>query len=120
LARNSSVKLCRKCWKSTALCTESPCHILPNRMVQQIKKIIQLWKALILCFMPVDCQNNCGLKPVVLWYTYSTILDLQQWKVRCLCSCGLDLMQLSVTVCVWERMLCAHSQTEKAQVGPKE
>jgi hypothetical protein len=22
--------------------------------------------------------------------------------------------------CFWDRMLCAHSQTEKAQVGPKE
>ena len=70
VARNSTVKLYRKCWKSTALRTESPCHILPNRMVQQSKKIIHMWKALILCFTPVDCQKNCGLKPVILQYTY--------------------------------------------------
>ena len=71
VARNSTVKLYRKCWKSMVLRTDSPCHILLNRMLLHSKKIVQLWKALALCFIPVKCQKNCGLKPVILQYTYS-------------------------------------------------
>ena len=90
------MKLYRKCWKSTVLHTNSPYHILPNRMVQQCKKIVQLWKALGLCLTPVDCQKKCGLKPVILRYTYSTILDLYQWKVRHLWKHRLDAAVVSV------------------------
>ena len=95
-----------------ALRTESPCHILPNRMVQQSKKIVQLWKELVLCFTPVDCQMNCGLKPAILRCTYSTVLDLHQWKVRHLWSCGLDLVQLLV-ICVFLGQCYVHIPKQK-------
>jgi hypothetical protein len=41
-------------------------------------------------FTPVDCRKDCGLRPVTLPYTHSTLLDLHQWKVRCIWNCGLD------------------------------
>jgi len=87
--------------KNTVSPIDSLCHILPNRTVQQSKKIVQLWKALAVCFMPVDCRKDCGLRPLILLYTYSTLLDLHQWN------CGLDHMQLFVT-CVFsgQNVLC--------------
>jgi len=119
VARNSTAKLYRKCWKSMALRTELPCHILLNRTVQQSKKMVQLWKVLILCFMPVNCQKNCGLKPAILRCTYSTILDLHQWKVRRLWSCGLDLVQLLV-ICMFlgQNVMCT-SPNRKGTSGTK-
>ena len=82
-------------------------HQLPNRMAQHSKKIVQLWKALALCCMPMDCRKNCGLKPVILRYRYSTVLDLHQWKVRHLWNCGLDLMRLLATCVFWgQNVMC--------------
>jgi len=44
------------------------------------------------------------LKPVILLYTYSTVLYLHQWKVRCFWNCGLNNIQLLVTLCSEGRM----------------
>ena len=107
MVRNSTLKLYRKCLKNTVLRTDSPCHELPNRTVLQRKKVVQLCKALALCLTPVDCRKNCGLRPVVLRYTYSTVRDLHQWKVRCLRNSELDRMQL-VLICVFlaQNIMC--------------
>ena len=103
-------------WRARA---DSPCHILPNRMVQRSKKIAQLWKALALCFTPVDCRRNGGKKPVIPRYTYSTVLDLHQWKLTRLWNCGLDLMQLLVTcVFVGQTVTCTFTK-RKGTSGTK-
>ena len=119
LARNSTVNLYIKCWKSTVLRTDSPSHTLLIRRMRQTKKIVQLWKGLALCFTPVNSRKNCGLKPVILRYIHSTLLDLHQWKVKCLWSCGLDLMKLLVTCVILGHNVMCTFPSRKGTNGTK-
>jgi len=75
VAKNSTVKLYKKYWKSTALRTDSPCRILLNRMEQQSKKIVQLWKVLILCFIPVDYRKKENTTGYILNHTGPTPVE---------------------------------------------
>jgi hypothetical protein len=54
--------------------------------------MVQFWKALALCSTPVDCRKKCGLRPVILWYTYSKLywthtcgskMPLELWTGSC-------------------------------------
>jgi hypothetical protein len=67
----------------------------------------------------IGLPKELGLKPAILQYTYPTILDLHQWKVRCLWSCGLDLVQLLV-ICVFlgQNVMCT-SPNRKGTSGTK-
>jgi transposase InsO family protein len=64
-------------------------------------------------------RHACGLL-VGLWAeasntaVYIIVLDLHQWN------CGLDPSNSWSLLCFRDRMFCAHPQTEKSQVGPKE
>ena len=48
----------------------------------------------------------------MLRYTYSIVLDLHQWKLRCLTNCELDRMQL-VVICVFGTECYVHIPKQK-------
>jgi Integrase core domain. len=66
-------------------------------------------------------EKNCGLRPVIiLRYTYSPILGLYQWKVRCLWNCGLDPVQLFDTCVFWGHNVMCTFPNRRGTNGPKE
>ena len=64
--------------------------------------------------------EKCGLKPVILQYTYSTYWTHTSGRYDAFVNVDWILCNSWSPVCFWGRMLYAHSQTQKAQVGPKE
>jgi hypothetical protein len=84
------------------------------------QKIVQLWIAFVLCIVPVDCRKKCGLKPAV---TAVYILN-RTGPTPVEGKTSLELWTGSYATLghlrVLGTMLCAHSQSEKAQIGPKE
>ena len=81
------------------LCTHSPCHTLPNRMVQQSKKIV--W----LCFTPVVCRKNwaevCNTVVYILNYTRPTPVEGKMSLAVVWIVCNSWTL-----VCFWDNVMC--------------